>query len=372
MSVKDNEKYNKLIRGAENLLVNKKFDDAYKNYKTAFSIRNENEIKEKIEKLEKYFDIRNKSTEKKSEYDYNKAMQLALKLVLNGTYGAFATKYFVLSNAKIANAITAMGRNVIQYMLEKIETYFYLNWHIDNDTHKLLGLEYLAINKDDNNYYFLNRNYEQIDRPFSQINTGDINNDILKSRNIPISRLKKIEKYNKDNWEILYEYHIWGFNNVKPLDEDIKWEIIDEKKMSNPDEIFRSYNGDNPILISGDTDSIYSDSIIHTNNNSYTIENLYNKNIKNGTAGMTLKGHESVNCEEKVLNWNENKKLYYAPVKRIIRHKVSKPKWKLKTKSGKEIIVTNDHSMIVFRNNEKIEIKPSDILKTDKILIIKK
>ena len=57
-------------------------------------------------------------------------------------------------------------------------------------------------------------------------------------------------------------------------------------------------------------------------------------------------------------------------MKRIIRHKVTKTKWKLKTKSGKEIIVTNDHSMIVFRNDEKLTIRPSEILKTDKILTV--
>jgi intein/homing endonuclease len=62
--------------------------------------------------------------------------------------------------------------------------------------------------------------------------------------------------------------------------------------------------------------------------------------------------------------------LYYADVRRIIRHKVSKPKWKLKTKSGKEIIVTGDHSMVVFRDGEKLVVKPSEILKTDKILCL--
>ena len=72
-----------------------------------------------------------------------------------------------------------------------------------------------------------------------------------------------------------------------------------------------------------------------------------------------------------MLKLSEYNKTYYVPVKRIIRHKVSKSKWKLKTKSGKEIIITNDHSMIVFRNGSKLEIKPSEILKTDKILIIK-
>ena len=109
-----------------------------------------------------------------------------------------------------------------------------------------------------------------------------------------------------------------------------------------------------------------------TDNGKLTIEELYNKNIKNGSNGITLNGHESVKCSDKVLNYCEEKKLYYTEVKRIIRHKVSKPKWKLKTKSGKEIMVTNDHSMIVFRDNRKIEVKPSEILKTDKILIVKK
>ena len=88
----------------------------------------------------------------------------------------------------------------------------------------------------------------------------------------------------------------------------------------------------------------------------------------NGSGGKTIKGHESVITNDKVLNWNDG--LYMAPVKRIIRHKVNKPKWKLKTKSGKEILVTNDHSMIVFRDGNKLEVKPSEILKTDKILTI--
>jgi len=373
MSIKDNEKYNKLLRGAEELLMNKKFADALKNYNALLEIRPDDiNIKMKIEKLEKYFNLQKKVNDKKAEYDYNKAMQLALKLVLNGTYGGFANKYFVLSNAKIANAITAMGRNVIQYMLEKIENYFYNEWHLDKNIHELLGKEYLAINIKDNNYYFLNKKYEPVDRPFNQLNTGDINNDILKSRNIPISRLNKIEEYTVNDWKILYEYNIWDFSNVNALDNNPQWEIINEEKPSTkPDELFYSYNGKNPILIYGDTDSISGDSIIRTDNGKKTIEEFYNDNIKNGSAGNTLKGHESVNTKDKVLNYNDNGELYYAPVKRIIRHKVSKPKWKLKTKSGKEIIITNDHSMIVFRDGKKLEIKPSDILKTDKILIVK-
>ena len=54
-----------------------------------------------------------------------------------------------------------------------------------------------------------------------------------------------------------------------------------------------------------------------------------------------------------------------------MRHKVNKECFKIKTKSGKEIIVTEDHSCVVFRNNEQITIKAKDINKdTDKILSI--
>lgn len=123
------------------------------------------------------------------------------------------------------------------------------------------------------------------------------------------------------------------------------------------------------IGIYNDTDSIQFNSLINTSVGIKTIEQWYNENKI--SAGNTLLGHESIKTTDKILNWNKNRGLYYANVKRIIRHKVSKSKWKIKTKTGKEIIVTEDHSLIVFRNNKQIEIKPQDILNTDKILCIK-
>ena len=118
-----------------------------------------------------------------------------------------------------------------------------------------------------------------------------------------------------------------------------------------------------------DTDSVVGDTLIKLDDGrEVKIEDLYNEGL--GSAGNTLCGHESVSINNDILNWDETKGLYYAPVKRVIRHKVSKAKWKLKTKSGKEIIVTNDHSMIVFRDGKKLEVKPSEILKTDRILTV--
>jgi hypothetical protein len=108
---------------------------------------------------------------------------------------------------------------------------------------------------------------------------------------------------------------------------------------------------------------------LNTSSGVKTIEQWYNENRE--SAGNTLVGHESVKTNDQILNWAYDKGLYYANVKRIIRHKVNKIQWKIKTKSGKEIIVTDDHSLIVFRNNQKIEIKPKNILVGDKVICVK-
>jgi hypothetical protein len=124
------------------------------------------------------------------------------------------------------------------------------------------------------------------------------------------------------------------------------------------------------VSIYADTDSCESTSLVTTDKGSFTIEDWYLSNKVNGSAGETLTGHESVKTFDRILNFSDSGNIYYAPVKRIIRHKVTKPKWKLKTKSGKEVVITNDHSMIVFRDGIKLEVKPSEILKTDKILVV--
>ena len=220
--------------------------------------------------------------------------------------------------------------------------------------------------KEDGLYYFLDRNFSKIDRGYKEINTGNKNLDILMSRRI---KIEKLEKYNGsetlEKYNILYVYKIHDFINVQKLDENPVWEKESESG-------YKLYKGNNPIVRYQDTDSVEKSTKIITDECESTIEDFYNRNIINGPAGETDKGHESVLTNEKAINWSKENELYYSNVKRIIRHKVSKPKWKLKTKTGKEIIITNDHSLIIFRNGEQLEIKPVNIEKNDKILIISK
>jgi len=50
-------------------------------------------------------------------------------------------------------------------------------------------------------------------------------------------------------------------------------------------------------------------------------------------------------------------------------HKVKKRMFKIKHKDS-EVIVTEDHSVIIKRDNKFLDIKPKDILKGDKIIKI--
>ena len=64
-----------------------------------------------------------------------------LKLVLNGSYGAFATPYFILFNNHVAGTITAQGRTLTQTMHKVNEDYWYNQWHLDTELHEKMNLK---------------------------------------------------------------------------------------------------------------------------------------------------------------------------------------------------------------------------------------
>jgi len=154
------------------------------------------------------------------------------------------------------------------------------------------------------------------------------------------------------------------FHNFWHLDTELHSKL----GISTPKKILK------PLVVYGDTDSVFSDAIVRIKNPegsilTYKIADLFNFYSISNEIIKDDRGNEIIlNPGIQTLNYVE-KDLVYSPIKRIIRHKVTKDKWKLKTKSGKEIIVTNDHSLTVFRNGEKIHLKASEINpQTDKIL----
>jgi DNA polymerase elongation subunit (family B) len=104
----------------------------------------------KEEKIKKIELLKKKASDLKKEVDYYNALQLALKLVLNGSYGAFATSYFILYNNHVAGTITAQGRDLTRTMDKVNEDYWYKQWHSDHELHYKLGIKNVTpIDKDE-------------------------------------------------------------------------------------------------------------------------------------------------------------------------------------------------------------------------------
>jgi hypothetical protein len=122
-----------------------------------------------------------------------------------------------------------------------------------------------------------------------------------------------------------------------------------------------------------DTDSVAGDSIINTNlYGRCKIEDAFNK-LKNDRDVLNItdiSGRDFVFPEKLTLPYYDehSKTVKNGKVEYVEKHMVKKKMYKLKTKTKKEIIVTEDHSIMVLRDDFLIQVYPKDILKTDKII----
>jgi hypothetical protein len=70
---------------------------------------------------------------------------------LNGSYGAFATPYFILYNNHVAGTITAEGRELTRNMDLVNQAYWYEQWHLDTKLHKSINVKNVTeIGRDEN------------------------------------------------------------------------------------------------------------------------------------------------------------------------------------------------------------------------------
>lgn len=105
-------------------------------------------------------------------------------------------------------------------------------------------------------------------------------------------------------------------------------------------------------------------SIITTKNES--IGELFNRYYKFQIPELNENGHEILNINNEYTYTLNGK----SKIKSVSRHKVSKDKWKI-TVDNKNVEITGDHSIMVYRDGNVIECKPEDIKETDMLLIKK-
>jgi len=143
--------------------------------------------------------------------------------------------------------------------------------------------------------------------------------------------------------------------------------MINRHMCSKVNEIITgNYHYEGVAVIAGDTDSCWKSAILNTSLGIKNIETLFNEcqikwnnNDKEYAVDERVKVSTYQNGTEQLL-----------PIKYVYRHKVSKGKYKITTSNNKSVIVTEDHSIMVKRNNELIEVKPKELVSSDIIITV--
>lgn len=136
-------------------------------------------------------------------------------------------------------------------------------------------------------------------------------------------------------------------------------------------------NGNQSLTVAGDTDSVSGDTKILTDEGYTTISKLYddckllNKHLEFHLKQSTGEQRVVPGFNKQVLSYiDHNDCGTLKPIKYVMKHKVKKEKFKITTESGKELIVTGDHSIMIIRDNVLISVPAKEIVKTDRVITI--
>jgi DNA polymerase elongation subunit (family B) len=121
-------------------------------------------------------------------------------------------------------------------------------------------------------------------------------------------------------------------------------------------------------IIYSDTDSVASNSVIKTTAGDMTIERLFHAGSEFWNDGLK---EYSCNPDIKIAHYSKDGKLGNVGYNYVYRHKVSKRRYKVTTSNRKEVIVTEDHSLMIMQSDGTlIEKKPADLVNGDIVITI--
>ena len=127
-------------------------------------------------------------------------------------------------------------------------------------------------------------------------------------------------------------------------------------------------------VISGDTDSVAKDSVINTTKyGKLSIEELFHNLSENNDVWGDITNRNFIFPNKFQLPYYDeiDETVKSGNVQYIEKHTVKKRMFKIKTKNGKNITITEDHSiMILDLDNKLIQKKPADLINTDRIVTL--
>lgn len=125
--------------------------------------------------------------------------------------------------------------------------------------------------------------------------------------------------------------------------------------------------GDVDYVIASDTDSVVGNTLVYENGSKIEIQKLYDKYCN--SDNLVLKRdvddyiHNVEDSELYTFSYSDEG-IVEDKIIHIMKHRVKKKFYKI-TVNNKELILTEDHSLIVERNKKLISIKPYEILEDD-------
>ena len=136
--------------------------------------------------------------------------------------------------------------------------------------------------------------------------------------------------------------------------------VIDHKKSTETETVYM-YKMDSPVLKYIDTDSVEANTMISINEMNYNIADAFDV-----CQLKWQKGDKEFASDPDIFTngVNKNQRVEY-----IYRHKIRKPKYRITTSSGKQVIVTKDHSCTIVHNDKLHLIKPTDIKVGEKVVV---
>jgi len=122
-------------------------------------------------------------------------------------------------------------------------------------------------------------------------------------------------------------------------------------------------------IVYGDTDSCVGSTLVKTRQGDIAISDLYDK--LNGEIEVRGENNFVKHIKEQFTAASLTKELdlKFNKITYVMKHKVKKRMFKIIC-NGDEVQITEDHSMMVLRDKNVIEIKPKDVRNTDKLIKI--
>lgn len=114
-------------------------------------------------------------------------------------------------------------------------------------------------------------------------------------------------------------------------------------------------------------DSVTGDTIIRTDDGNVTIAELFDQCLE---RAHTSDGKEyGLWPQSKVFGFNSYEmEPILSSIECVMRHKTKKKLYRITTEDGKQVTVTEDHSIMVDRDGFLLEVRPTEILENDLVI----